>query len=586
MMTVQYNEGEAQAVVRGSTAVLLPEPVAAEVVARLWESLEGGGHDGVVAVVGALTEAAGSLTGVPPFAVVTTDPGSREARVAVRGTSASVTVRSASGDVEVSGAGVLMWAERVVEDVVAVEVDGPGAARAEESPAWPLEGGVVRAARLVRSVSDTDEPAGVGVPAAATGGTTPPAAPPAPAPSDPDAWPVPGQKRVAAPAGAGDVPVIDAAPSQETLIGGADGAPVPAVAAPAPEQDGAAADEAPGADERPGEGDGTDAQEPGAPSPADADQPEGLPTETVLGGDDDYGHLFGETVFRRVEDAAVRATDEDDEEEPAADVPAPTLPPAPVEPVPAPAEPAPRPAEPSDGLGGLIAGVPQDLAPAGPAAVPAPGTPAPAPAPAPEAAAPGDGPVDDHDGNTIMSSDLAALREAAGAAPQFHAPAPAGAQDVLALACPQGHPNPPTRQQCRTCGAALDGDPRLAPRPALGRVLVASPAAGAGYEDQTVELDRDVVVGRRPRTSTTSAERMPRMVAVPSPQKDISRSHVQVTLEEWHVLVEDLATTNGTVLLRAGQKPRRLHPNQKEIVVDGDVVELGDGVTLTFEGIW
>jgi hypothetical protein len=157
---------------------------------------------------------------------------------------------------------------------------------------------------------------------------------------------------------------------------------------------------------------------------------------------------------------------------------------------------------------------------------------------------------------------------------------------VLALACGQGHANPPTRQQCRTCGASLDGEPQRAPRPPLGRVLVSSSAPGAAHDDQVVDLDRDVVVGRRPRTSTTSAEKMPRMVAVPSPQKDISRSHVQVTLEEWHVLVEDLATTNGTVLLRAGQKPRRLHPNQKEIVVDGDVVELGDGASLTFEGIW
>jgi pSer/pThr/pTyr-binding forkhead associated (FHA) protein len=72
---------------------------------------------------------------------------------------------------------------------------------------------------------------------------------------------------------------------------------------------------------------------------------------------------------------------------------------------------------------------------------------------------------------------------------------------------------------------------------------------------------------------------------VPSPQQDISRSHVEVRLEGWHVLVSDMSTTNGTTLLRSGQPPLRLHPGEAVMVVSRDVVDLGDGVTLTFEGI-
>jgi pSer/pThr/pTyr-binding forkhead associated (FHA) protein len=71
-------------------------------------------------------------------------------------------------------------------------------------------------------------------------------------------------------------------------------------------------------------------------------------------------------------------------------------------------------------------------------------------------------------------------------------------------------------------------------------------------------------------------------VSVPSPQQDISRSHVEVRLEGWHVLAVDLNTTNGTTLLRAGQPPLRMHPGEPVLVVSGDVVDLGDDVTLTF----
>jgi hypothetical protein len=132
--------------------------------------------------------------------------------------------------------------------------------------------------------------------------------------------------------------------------------------------------------------------------------------------------------------------------------------------------------------------------------------------------------------------------------------------------------------------------PVPAARPPLGRLVVSTGSAQAGAAgargEQVVQLDRGVIVGRRPRTSTTSASEIPRLVTVSSPNQDISRSHLEVSLEEWHVLVADMATTNGTTLIRPGQPPRRLHPNEKEIVADGDIVDLGDGVTLKFEGIW
>ncbi|WP_156533165.1 FHA domain-containing protein, partial [Cellulosimicrobium sp. I38E] len=242
----------------------------------------------------------------------------------------------------------------------------------------------------------------------------------------------------------------------------------------------------------------------------------------------------------------------------------------------------PPPAPPGDGL---IAGVPREWTGATPAAAHRAATvvdPDGEPTEAEGEPAPGL----DHDGHTVHSSAIADLRAAAqdaGAAapvpppPSFSAPPGPGQQQILARTCAQGHANPPSRDACALCGGPLEGDAELAIRPPLGRVLVST--------GQTVELDRPVVVGRRPRTPRSQAADLPRLVTVPSPQQDISRSHLEITLEGWHVLVSDMATTNGTTLLRAGQPPRRLHPSEPVLVVDGDVADLGDGVTLVFEGI-
>jgi hypothetical protein len=102
---------------------------------------------------------------------------------------------------------------------------------------------------------------------------------------------------------------------------------------------------------------------------------------------------------------------------------------------------------------------------------------------------------------------------------------------------------------------------------------------------QVVELERPVVIGRRPRSTRASGAELPTLVAVESPEGDISRSHIEIRAEGEHVLVTDLATTNGTVLLRGGQEPVRLHPSEPTMVVSGDVLDLGDGVTVTFEDL-
>ncbi|GAA2217426.1 hypothetical protein GCM10010413_01230 [Promicromonospora sukumoe] len=561
-MTVHYSEGSARAVVRNGTVVVLPGHAPAGVVDALWTALDG--PDGGVAATLAVL-AAGGLAETPPFAVVSLSGGepATAAHVAVRGTGVKVVVSAegAGGPVEVTGAGVVTWSERVV--------DGPTsfAVTTDEAPAdeeFPVQSAVVRASALRRTLVDVPEVPDVPV-----------------APVE-----APAAATAAGPAPVRGVPVFGfgGQPSGETIVPGALDAPTPGAGAgakpepaakPAPDAEpvpDAAPEPAPllGLGTVPAAGKGTEVDE-----------------ATQFGSDDDYGHLFGDTVMRRVEDAAVRQGEDDDEAEEEQVEAAPAPPPVPSPPpVPDP------PREPEPAPDALISGVPGGWSGLSGAPAPAPGV---TPGAAQRAASVGDAPSseaapvepEDHDGQTMMSSDIAALRKAAGAVvPKFSVGILPGALQILGLPCPDGHPNPPTNDRCRTCGAELSGDAELVSRPSLGQMLVTGGVQPGIGGPQVVELDRPVIVGRRPRTNNASADRTPRLVTVASPDQDISRSHVEITLEEWHVLVADLATTNGTTLLRPGQQPRRLHPNEKVIVVDGDVVDLGDGATLTFEGIW
>lgn len=148
---------------------------------------------------------------------------------------------------------------------------------------------------------------------------------------------------------------------------------------------------------------------------------------------------------------------------------------------------------------------------------------------------------------------------------------------VLARVCAQGHANPPTHAQCSSCGAALLPDAVQVPRPRLGRMRLST--------GELLELDQSMVIGRQPSVSRVQGGVMPRLVQVASPGGDISRSHVEVRLEGWHVMLCDLKATNGTVLVREGQPPRRLAQNEMAILLDGDIAELGDNISLRFEEI-
>ncbi len=181
---------------------------------------------------------------------------------------------------------------------------------------------------------------------------------------------------------------------------------------------------------------------------------------------------------------------------------------------------------------------PESVAPTLPEVTPAPVTPAPAaPAPPPT--------LGDHDGATISVAALRAMT--------------AGGSEN------QASPSVPTF-----------ATPEQLEKERRGRAVLST-----GVQ---ITLDKNIIVGRTPKASRVTGE-MPHLVTVPSPSQDISRSHVEIRVEGTAVVAVDLNTTNGTVVRRGGAEPARLHPGEPFVLLNGDIIDLGDGVTVTMEDL-
>jgi FHA domain len=147
---------------------------------------------------------------------------------------------------------------------------------------------------------------------------------------------------------------------------------------------------------------------------------------------------------------------------------------------------------------------------------------------------------------------------------------------IMAVVCQYGHASAQNASTCRLCGSPIAPQgPQLLPRPVLA-VLRAS-------NGSTTDVDRAVLVGRAPSAQRSTA-RAPRLMTVPSPSHDISRTHLEVAPEGWSVVVTDLHSTNGTTLVRPGGIDRQPLPAGEAIPVElGSVVELGDGISVLID---
>jgi hypothetical protein len=95
-------------------------------------------------------------------------------------------------------------------------------------------------------------------------------------------------------------------------------------------------------------------------------------------------------------------------------------------------------------------------------------------------------------------------------------------------------------------------------------------------------LDAVYIIGRRPRAPRVAVpgEKV-RLIAVPSPTQEISSAHVELRRHGEAVVVTDLRSTNGTVLVPPQSGRLRLRPGESRVVLPGTAVHIGDGTIIT-----
>lgn len=146
---------------------------------------------------------------------------------------------------------------------------------------------------------------------------------------------------------------------------------------------------------------------------------------------------------------------------------------------------------------------------------------------------------------------------------------------------PEPHPDPAPEPEAER-RAEIDDSTVLGSRRAPAAPVGASPRRyvlrlepGGVYP-----LDHPIVLGRAPRAAQHPGARI---VAVPSPRKEVSGTHVEVRLDADVLVVRDLGSTNGTIVRDASGDAELLRSGATARVAPGAVLDLGDGVLASFE---
>ncbi len=184
----------------------------------------------------------------------------------------------------------------------------------------------------------------------------------------------------------------------------------------------------------------------------------------------------------------------------------------------------------------------------------------------------------DHDGLTITVSELRRLRESDPVAPSGTPPPPPATASAdgehVTRQCQGGHLNPPQATACRVCGRPVDGETFRVDQIELGTFRFSS--------GRNVPVTGTILIGRSPKPAGGHSGPV-ELVEVPSPRHDISRTHVEVRVEGWQVLVVDRGSTNGTVITIPGRQPQRLRAGEPFPLPVGGSVNLADEVEFVYE---
>lgn len=219
-----------------------------------------------------------------------------------------------------------------------------------------------------------------------------------------------------------------------------------------------------------------------------------------------------------------------------------------------------------------------------------PGPPAPAVNPVPELissapwmstpsgrlSAPKGGFAHDHDGRTRSVKDLLDASASSMAASETSAAPDVFDGPVVQCAlCPAGHPNPTTASVCWSCDRPVSGANVVsAHRPPLGILVV---------ENDRIPLHRTIILGRQPSADGLFRGDPPHLLSVGNPSSDISRTHAEIRVDGWNLLLKDLGSTNGTWIHLPGRAAERLRSNEAVALATNTSIELARELTIRLE---
>jgi hypothetical protein len=106
------------------------------------------------------------------------------------------------------------------------------------------------------------------------------------------------------------------------------------------------------------------------------------------------------------------------------------------------------------------------------------------------------------------------------------------------------------------------------------------PSSGYGFSVNAgapIGLDAPAFIGRKPSLPRVVSGEPPRLVRVPSPLREVSSTHVELRRQGALVIVTDLKSTNGTVVVSPGREPVKLRGGESIVAAPGTVVDIGDG---------
>ncbi|GAA1220844.1 FHA domain-containing protein [Rhodoglobus aureus] len=93
----------------------------------------------------------------------------------------------------------------------------------------------------------------------------------------------------------------------------------------------------------------------------------------------------------------------------------------------------------------------------------------------------------------------------------------------------------------------------------------------------THNLEYPCVFGRDPRPPRIVRGVGPRLIAVNSPTREVSETHIEIRQLGASVIVTDLRSTNGSVVQVPGNAARKLRQGESVVVSAGTLVDIGDG---------